>query len=146
MKKNSARLSEEPGTHRERQSIEDYSKVLKKLKKLGAIKDKAMRNLVNNLEIDSKFMKNQDNVPNSRKSQCRRQPSQSKMNEANENQDKILTISPTFLEKAQKYRGTSSVKRGGRKYSQGDYDSINSLQKSEIDSSKNNSNVKIQLK
>ena len=32
MRKNSARLSEEASTHREKQSIEDYSKILKNLK------------------------------------------------------------------------------------------------------------------
>lgn len=62
------------------------------------------------------------------------------------NKDVVLTISPTILEKAQKYRGTSSMKKGGRKYSQGDYDSLNSLQRSELDNNKNNSNAKIQKK
>lgn len=69
VKKNSARMSEELGTHRERQSIDDYSKVLNKLKKMGANKGKALRNIVNNIETDSKFMKNQESVLYSRKSQ-----------------------------------------------------------------------------
>lgn len=68
-KKNSARLSEEPGTHRERQSIDDYSKVLKKLKNFGVSKDRAARNLVHELDVDNQFMKNPGNVPHSRKSQ-----------------------------------------------------------------------------
>lgn len=78
-KKNSARLSEEISTHRERQSIEDYSKVLKKLKKISVSKDRAVRNQVHQLDADHEFMKNQGIRGYSRKSQCRRQPSQSKM-------------------------------------------------------------------
>ncbi|CAI2366540.1 unnamed protein product [Moneuplotes crassus] len=147
VRKNSARLSEEANTHREKQSIEDYSKVLSNLKKLSACKDRGARNLGKELEVDHRFMKNhQDSIHYSRKSQCRRQPSQSKMNEADPIRDSVLTISPTVQKREGKNIANGSVKRDKRQRSQCDYDSINSLQRSEFDTSKDKSNSKIQLK
>ena len=86
----------------------------------------------------------------SRKSQCRRQPSQSKMAEndvMHKKENNILTISPTLLEQPKKTnKGGVSVKRDSMKYSNYDYESITSLNKSEIDNSKSGSNKKIQIK
>jgi hypothetical protein len=131
-RKNSGRITEEPATHRERESIEDYSKVLKKLQKIGMSKDRAVRNQVHQLDAENEFMKNQGNRVYNRKSQCRRQPSQSKMSENEGNvkdRENILTISPTIgtEELPKNGRGGGSVKRDSRKYSNCDYESINSL-------------------
>jgi len=75
-------MSEENTTHRERKSIEDYSKMLKKLQKISISKDRAIRNQVHKLDAENEFMRNHaNNRVYSRKSQCRKQPSQSKMTE-----------------------------------------------------------------
>lgn len=150
-RKSSGRISEEPATHREKESIEDYSKVLKKLQKISISKDKAVRNQVHQLDVENEFMKNQGNRVYNRKSQCRRQPSQSKMSENEggvKDRENILTISPTIgAEELSKHsRGSGSVKRDSRKYSNCDYESMNSLNLSEMDRSVQRSNAKIQMK
>ena len=68
------------------------------------------------------------------------------MNEAEPIRDSVLTISPTVQKREAKHIATGSVKRGKRKHSQCDYDSINSLQRSDVETSKDQSNSKIQLK
>jgi len=68
------------------------------------------------------------------------------MNEADPIRDSVLTISPTVQKREGKNIANGSVKRDKRQRSQCDYDSINSLQRSEFDTSKDKSNSKIQLK
>ena len=123
VRKNSGRLSEDPGSHRERQSVEDYSKVLKKLKKIGA-GSKQLRNKVHDLETENQFIQNQENALYSRKSQCRRQPSQSKISNKGESKRNEISISPTVIENIKKRRGSGSRRKSNRKYSNADYDSI----------------------
>lgn len=67
IKKNSARLSDNPGSHREKQSIDDYSKVLKNFGVSGG--DRAVRNQVHELDTNNQFMRNMGNFLHSRKPQ-----------------------------------------------------------------------------
>lgn len=64
---------------KEAQPLEDYSKVIEKLQKINVSRDKAVRNQMNQLDPENEFMRNPGMRVCSRKSQCRKQPSQSKM-------------------------------------------------------------------
>jgi hypothetical protein len=61
--------------------------------------------------------------------------------------DNILTISPTIGEKiTNKYKDGDSVHIANRKYSNREYKSNNSLNRSDVNQPKESSNAKIQLK
>ena len=63
------RLNEQLNTHRDREKLEDYSKVIQKLKKLSVANDKGIRNQAHKLDGENVFMMNPVNRGYSRKSQ-----------------------------------------------------------------------------
>ena len=79
-RKSNSKISDRRNSQ-DKESIEDYSKVLEKLQKINISRDRAVRNQMNQLDPDNEFMKNPGMRVYSRKSQWRKQPSQSKMSE-----------------------------------------------------------------
>lgn len=65
----SSRISEDLNTQRDQQILADYSKVIRKLQKVSVSRDRAIRNQVNQLEAEHKFVMNNGERGYSRKSQ-----------------------------------------------------------------------------